>query len=68
MKHVLVRVLGDVDIWILEPSDAGHSTKVVIKGAVLLHKEHNVLDILQTRVHAMGVVPSLDSRSRSGSS
>ena len=68
MEYILARMLRNVHVWILETTHTCHSTKVVIKGAVLLHKEHNVLDILQTRVHAMGVVPSLDSRSRSGSS
>ena len=52
MEYILARMLRNVHVWILETTHTCHSTKVVIKGAVLLHEDHNVLDLLQLIVNS----------------
>ena len=57
VKDSLACVVRDHHVWILETTNTRHSTKVVVKGAVLLHEKHNLGELLQFRVHAMRVVP-----------
>ena len=55
MEHVLARMFRNVHVWVLETTYTCHSTKVVIKGAVLLHEDHNVLDLLELIVDSQSV-------------
>ena len=57
VKDSLACVVRDHHVWILETTNTRHSTKVVVKGAVLLHEKHNLGELLQFRVHAIRVVP-----------
>ena len=47
MKYILPSVFRDVNIRILESAYTSHRAEVVIKRAVLLHENYNVLDVLQ---------------------
>jgi hypothetical protein len=37
-------------VRVAEPADAGQRAEVVVERAVLLHQQHNVLDVLQRAV------------------
>ena len=52
---LVVRV--HLHVRVLETTDTGHRTEVVVEGTVFLHKEHNVLDVLQ-RVRSLNASQS----------